>query len=195
MELITNLEKGLDIIEPFLKQHDFGSKGYENFKGSAGHFTFVKYINGHKKFHLGYHFSIGHVIYQFDNISVSHDFYLNKLGFAEKKKFNDTQTDDKLLAFSYLLHDFNFLVDDFFKGECLRLKEISILQGNIIAEYDKKARDGYNLEFDRLRIEQARHEFRSKNFKKSLEIYNTIEYKELMNALDEKLIEFCLRKI
>jgi len=195
MELLANLEKGLEVIEPFLKQHDFGFKDYENYKGSSGRFTFVKYKNGLKEFHLGYHFSIGHVVYQFDDLAVSHDFYLNKLGFADKKMFNDTQTDDKLLAFSNILHDFNFLVDDFFKGECIRLKEISRLQENIIAEYDKKARDGYNLEFDKLRIEKARQEFRSKNFKKSLEIYRSIEYKELMNTLDEKLIEFCLRQI
>jgi hypothetical protein len=87
------------------------------------------------------------------------------------------------------------LVDDFFKGECIRLKEISRLQENIIAEYDKKAPDDYNLEFDKLRIERARQEFRSKNFSQSLEIYRSIEYKELMNALDEKLIEFCTRQI
>jgi hypothetical protein len=195
MDLLTNLEKGLEVIEPFLNQHDFGFKDYENFKSSSGHFTFVKYVKGQKEFHLGYHFSIGHVVYQFEDLAVSHDFYLSKLGFADKKMFSDTQTDDKLLAFSYILHDFNFLVDDFFEGECTRLKEISRLQENIIAEYDKKARDGYNLEFDKLRIEKARQEFRSKNFKKSLEIYRSIEYKELMNILDEKLIEFCLRQI
>jgi hypothetical protein len=140
MELLANLEKGLEVIEPFLKQHDFGFKEYENYKGSSGRFTFVKYKNGLKEFHLGYHFSIGHVVYQFDDFAVSHDFYLNKLGFADNKMFNGTQTDDKLLAFSDILHDFNFLVDDFFKGECIRLKEISRLQENIIAEYDKKAR-------------------------------------------------------
>lgn len=195
MELLVNLEKGLEVIEPFLRRHDFGFKDYENFKDSNGHFTFVKYKNGVKEFHLGYHFSIGHIVYQFEDLAVSHDFYLNNLGFADKKMFNETQTDDKLLAFSNILHDFNFLVDDFFKGGCARLKEISRLHENIIAEYDKKARAGYNLEFDKLRIEKARQEFKSKNFKKSLEIYRSIEYKELMNTLDEKLIEFCVRQI
>ena len=195
MELIASLEKGLDIIEPFLKRHDFGFRDYENFKSSSGRFTFVKYKNGLKEFHLGYHFSIGHVVYQFDKFEVSHDFYLNQLGFADKKLFNDIQTDDKLLAFSNILHDFNFLVDDFFKGECIRLKEISNLKENFIAEYDKKAREGYNMEFDKLRIEKARQEFRIKNFHKSIEIYRSIDYKELMNELDKKIIEFCLRHI
>ena len=195
MELLANLEKGLDVIEPFLKKYDFGFKDYENYTGSRGRFTYVKYKNGPKEFHLGYHFSIGHVVYQFENCAESHHFYLNKLGFADKKLFNDIQTANKLLAFSNIRQDFNYLVDDFFKGECIRLKEISKLQDNIIAEYDKKARDGYNLEFDKLRIEKARQEFSNKKFQKSLEIYRSIDYKELMNELDEKLIEFCLHHI
>jgi len=195
MELLANLEKGLEVIEPFLKRHDFGFKDFENFKGPSGRFTFVKYKNGLKEFHLGYDFSIRHVVYQFDSFTVSHHFYLNKLGFEDKKMFNDTQTDDGLFAFSSILHDFIFLVDDFFKGECIRLKEISRFRENIIAEYDKKLPDDYNLELDKLRIEKARQEFKSKNFQKSLEIYRSIEFKELMNALDEKLIEFCTRQI
>jgi len=195
MELLADLEKGLEVIEPFLERYDFGYKEYDNFKGSRGRFTFVKYKNGPKEFHLGYHFSVGHVIYQFDKYAVSHDFYLKKLGFTNKKQFNEVQTDDKLLAFSHILHDFDFLTVDFFTGDCTRLKEISILQENIIAEYDKKARDGYNIEFDELRIQQARQEFKNKNFKKSIEIYRSIDYKELMNELDKKIIEFSLRNI
>jgi len=193
MELLASLEKGLDIIEPFLKRHDFEYKNYENYKVANDRFTFVSYKNGLKEFHLGYDFSVGHVVYQFDDFAISHHFYLNKLGFADKKMFNNIQTDDKLLAFLNILHDFNFLVDDFFEGECIRLKEISKLQDNIIAQYDKKARDGYNIEFDKLKIEKARQEFKCKNFPKSLEIYRSVEYKESMNELDEKVIEFCLR--
>jgi hypothetical protein len=75
------------------------------------------------------------------------------------------------------------------------LKEISKLQENILSEYDKKDRAGFNIEFDKMRIEQARQEFRSKNFKKSLEIYSSIEFKETINELDEKVIEFCLRHV
>lgn len=195
MELLASLDKGLEILEPFLNQYDFRVKEYENFKDSNSRFTFVKYKNEFKEFHLGYHFSIGHVVYKCDNLAVSHDFYLNRLGFANKKLFKDVQTEDKLLAFSYILHDFNFLIDDFFKGECNRLKEYSKLQDNIIAEYDKKARDGYKIEFEKLRIEKARHEFRSKNFKNSIEIYKSIDCKELLNALDEQIIEYCMRHI
>lgn len=193
MQISTDLTKGLEILDPFLKQHNFGFDNYENFKGSSGQFTLAKYKNKCKEFILGYDFSIGQVIYQFENLSVSHDFYLDKLGYTEKKKFQDVQTNDKLLSFTHLLYDFELLVDDFFEGECIRLKEIARLQDNIIAEYDKKAREGYNLEFDKIRIEKARQEFRLKNFKKSFEIYRSVEYKNLINDLDHKIIEYCER--
>jgi hypothetical protein len=71
------------------------------------------------------------------------------------------------------------------------LKEIARLQGNIIKEYDKKARDGYNIEFDKLRIEKARQEFRIKNFKKCIELYRSVESVNLINDLDRRIIEFC----
>ncbi len=122
MEQLADLAKGLEIIDPFLRHHDFEFDIYENFKDAGGHFTFVKYKNERKKFILGYHFSIGQVIYQFDNLQLSHDLYLDKLGFADKKQFQDIQTDDKFLGFRNILYDFQFLVDDFFKGKCLRLK-------------------------------------------------------------------------
>jgi hypothetical protein len=191
MQISTDLAKGLEIIEPFLKQHDFKFKNQEDFKSSNSHFLLTRYQNDRKEFILGYHYSIGQVVYQFDDLAVSHDFYLDKLGFAKKKKFQDIQTNDKVLAFENLQHDFHFLVDDFFAGECARLKEIAQLHDNIIKEYDKKAREGYNIEFNKLRIDKARQEFRIKNFKKSLELYKSVETANLINDLYSRIIEFC----
>ena len=195
MQISTDLTKGLEILEPFLKVHDFEFKNQEDFKSPTSHFLLTKYQKDRKEFILGYHCSIGQVVYQFDNLAVSHDFYLDKLGLAKKKQFQDIQTSDKLLPFENILHDFNFLVDDFFAGECNRLKEIARLHDNIINEYDKKAREGYNIEFDKLRIDKARQEFRIKNFKKSLELYRSIEYVNLINDLDKNIIAFCERNI
>jgi len=195
MQPLTDLTNGLKILEPFLTQYDFGFENYENFKGSSGQFTLAKYKNASKEFILGYAFSIGQIVYQYDNFAVSHDFYLDKLGYAYKKNFQDFQTSDKLLSFTQILYDFEFLVDDFFEGECIRLKEIARLQDNIITEYDKKAREGYNVEFDKLRIEKARQEFRKKNFKKSVEIYKSVEYNKLINDLDKNIIAYCERHI
>ncbi|HEY5536103.1 MAG TPA: hypothetical protein VIL99_14350 [Ignavibacteria bacterium] len=190
-EPIAGLEQGIEILDPFLKQHDFRFHGFEDIKGSGRHFTLAKFKNERKEFILGYHFSVGQIVYQFDKLSVGHDFYLDKLGFGDKRKFVDIQTEDKLLPFQHILSDFDYLVEDFFRGECQRLKEYSRLQDNIIKEYDQKAREGYNRQFDELRIEQARAEFKNKNFKKSIELYMSIDFKSLMNDLDGKIIEFC----
>lgn len=195
MQISSDLAKGLEIIEPFLKQHDFKFKSQEDFKSPTSHFLLTKYQKERKEFILGYHCSIGQIVYQFDNLAVSHDFYIDNLGFAKEKQFQDIQTKYKFLAFENLLHDFNFLVDDFFAGECIRLKEIAILQDNIIKEYDKKAREGYNIEFDKLRIDKAREEFKNKNFKKSIKLYRSVESVDLINDLDRRIIEFCESKI
>ena len=195
MQVSSDLTKGLKIIEPFLKQHDFEFKNQEDFKSPTSYFLLTKYQKGRREFILGYHCSIGQVVYQYDKFAVSHDFYLDKLGFSKEKQFQDIQTEYKFLAFENLLHDFNFLVDDFFAGECIRLKEIAILQDNIIKEYDKKARNGYNIEFDKLRIDKARQEFKNKNYKKCLELYRSVESVDLINDLDRRIIEFGENKI
>ena len=190
MELLTEMKNGLQVLEPFLKQYDFDFDSFENFKASSGQFTMAKYRNKSKEFILGYDFSIGQVVYQFNKLSVGHVFYLDHLGYTNQKKFTDVHREDKLISFKYLRHDFDFLIDDFFKGECIRLKEIAVLKDNIILEYDKVARREFNQPYDILRIEKARNEFRMKNFKKCLEIYERVSCKELMNNLDIKIVEY-----
>jgi hypothetical protein len=192
MQLLSDMTKGLEILEPFLKEHDFEFDNFENFRASSGRFTLAKYKNHPKEFILGYDFSIGQVVYQFEHLAVSHDFYLDHLGYTNQKKFKDIPTEDKLLSFKYLRHDFEFLVEDFFQGECIKLKEISTLQDNIITEYGKNVRREFNLPFDKIRIEKARQDFRNKEFKKCLAGYENVVNKELMNDLDVKLIEFSI---
>jgi len=195
LEPIADLEKGIEILEPFLKLYDFDFKGFEDFRGEGRHLTLAKFKNERKEFILGYHFSVGQIVYQFDKLSVSHDFYFDKLGFGNKKNFQDVQTENKLLAFRHILSDFEYLIEDFFEGECIRLQTYSKLKDNIIKEYDQKAREKYNSQFYELRILEARSEFINKNYKKSIELYMSIDYKCLMNDLDGQLIEFCKKHL
>ena len=195
LEPLADLEQGIEILDPFLKKHDFGFNGFEDFRGAGRHLTLAKFKNKRREFILGYRFSVGQIVYQFDKLSVSHDFYLDKLGFGSKKKFEGVQTEDKLLPFKYILSDFDYLVDDFFEGECIRLQAYSKLQDNIIKEYDQRARKRYNSQFYKLRILEARSEFINKNYKKSIEIYTSIDIKCLLNDLDGKIIEFCKKHL
>ena len=194
LEPLANLEKGIEILEPFLKLYDFDFKGFEDFRGEGRYFTLAKFKNKRKEFILGYHFSVGQIVYQFDKLSVGHDFYLDKLGFGNKKKFEDVQTEYKLLPFQYILYDFEYLIEDFFEGKCIRLQAYSKLKDNIINEYDQKARERYNSQFYELRILEARSEFINKNFKKSMELYMSIDFKNILNDLDGKIIEFCKKQ-
>lgn len=191
MQPLKDLVKGLDVLDDFLTQHGFEFENYENGHGSGGQFTVATFVNGRKKFILSYHSSIGQVVYQFDNATVCHDFYIDQLGLADKKKLPDFHTLDKLLAFTHLLHDFDFLTEDFFDGECQSLKAFSKLQDNVISEYAGKAREEYNGQLDNARIEEARQKFKSKDFKSSLEIYRSVELRSLLNDLDGRLIKYC----
>jgi len=191
MQPLIDLVRGLDVIDDFLTQHGFEFENYENGLGSGGQFTVATFKSGRKKFILNYRSSIGQVVYQFDNHTVCHDFYLDLLGLADKKKLPDFHSEDKLLAFTHLLHDFEFLTEDFFDGECQKLTVFSKLQDNVISEYGGKAREEYYLQLDKNRIEEARQKFKNKDFKGSIEIFETVEIRSLMNDLDKRLISYC----
>jgi hypothetical protein len=75
------------------------STNIENGRGSGGQFTIATYKKGHKKFIIGYRFSIGELGYPFNHFKVGHTFYLDHLGLADKKQFPGFQSDDKVLAF------------------------------------------------------------------------------------------------
>ncbi len=193
MEPLIDLTKGLEILEPFLGRHGFTLDNYENGKGSGGQFTVATFKNGLKSFIIGYRFSIGELGYQFDNFQVGHTFYLDHLGLADKKQFPDFQSDDKLLAFRHILHDLDYLVGDFFEGSCDKLVEAAKLQEKFVKDHNEEAQQDYNNHFDLMKIDRARHKFKEKDYKGTLDIYTTVEHKTLLNDLDKKTIEYCKR--
>lgn len=195
MQLIKDLSIGLETIEPFLRGYGFELDKYEIEKNSDGHFALATYKNESKKFIIDYSFSIGQTLYQYDNSIASHPFYLDHLGFADKKQHKDFQSDDQLAEFKHILHDFEYLTDDFFKGECNQLKKIAELQDNIITEIDRKVRKETSLRIDSFKIEKARQQFRNREYKKCLDIYRFVDNKNLLIELDNKIIEYCKRNL
>jgi hypothetical protein len=193
MEPLKDLTKGLEILVPFLGRHGFTLDNYENGKGSGGQFTVATFKNGRKSFIIGYRFSIGELGYQFDNYQVGHTFYVDHLGLADKRQFPDFQSDDKLLAFRHILHDLDYLVGDFFEGSCDKLVEAAKLQEKFVKDHNEKAQQDYNNHFDLMKIDRARHKFKEKDYKGTLDIYKTVEHKTLLNDLDKKTIEYCKR--
>jgi len=110
-----------------------------------------------------------------------------------KKKLPDFHSQDKLLAFRNLLNDFELLEEDFFDGECHKLIAFSKLQENVVSGYGGKMRVEFDLQLDKVRIEEARQKFRIKDFKGSLENYRREEMRSLMNDLDNRLIGYAER--
>ncbi|GAB2801134.1 hypothetical protein GCM10027275_54000 [Rhabdobacter roseus] len=193
MQPLPELVNGLEVLKPLLLNFGFSLDNYESGKGSGGKFTRATFAKDNKKFIIGYRYSVGYVVYECDKLQVSHDFYLDGLGFAEQKQFPDFQSDDKLLAFRYILHDLEFLVDDFFLGGCSILKVLARQQKEMIEEYNRKAQEEYKYQVDRRYINKARQEFKSKNYKNCLDYYCMVQYGEILSNYDRKAIEYCKR--
>jgi hypothetical protein len=195
MQLLTELTKGLETIEPFLKEYGFEFDNYQIDNGLNKHYTIATFSNERKVIHFDYRFAIGQVLYQFDDSIVSHPFYLDQLGFADRIHHKGFLLENKIESFKNILKDFEYLVDDFFEGECNKLKEIAKLQDTIISEREWKIRKENSIRYDNIRIEKARQVFRNKEFKKCQDIYNAVVNKKLLLELDSKIIAFSKRHV
>ncbi|MHB8401634.1 MAG: hypothetical protein ACYDCN_06435, partial [Bacteroidia bacterium] len=111
--------------------------------------------------------------------------------FAKDKNFINFEEEDNLSAFTDILHDFEFLIEDFFKGECIKLQEFAKMHDKILTEYNTKAHQEFSVHFDTLKIKTAKQAYLKKELKKCLGIYKKVENKYLMNDIDEKIIEHC----
>lgn len=195
MPLSDDIKKGLDILTPFLSTHDFELDNFLSGKDLDDDYAIVSFKKDRKKFIIDYRFSIGQALYKFDNSIISHPFYLNKLGFENKIWHKDFLSDQRLEGFKQILHDFEFVVDDFFKGECNKLKEFAELEKSITLELDRNILIERAIRIDKVIIEKARQQFRIKDLKTCLDSYNLVENVNLISDLDNKIIEYCKRNL
>lgn len=195
MPLPDDIKKGLEILTPFLTTHDFELDNFLSGKDMDEDFAIVSFKKERKKFIIDYRFSIGQALYKFDDSIISHPFYLNQLGFENKVWHKDFLSDDRLEAFKQILHDFEFVVDDFFKGECNKLKEFAQLEKSVTTELDRNILIERAIRIDKVVIEKARQEFRIKELKTCLDTYSLVENVNLIVDLDKKIIEYCKRNL
>ena len=183
--------EGLKIIEPFL--HDYGFK-LDNMKtqnSSGGQFTNAIFINGRKKFIIGYRYSVGLLDYQFDNSIVMHNFYLDGLGYSDRRQFPKFQNEDAKSSFKHILSDFEYLKGDFFVGQCIELKRIAILQVKYYKEEQEKRYAAEKLKNDKKLVDNARQQFKIKNYRGCIDIYRTASDSYVMTEFDNKTLQRC----
>ena len=195
MPVPKDLKKRLEILTPFLTTHDFELDSFLSGKDLDDDFAIVSFKKERKQFIIDYRFSIGQALYKFDNSIISHPFYLNQLGFENKIWHEDFLSDERLEGFRQILRDFEFVVDDFFKGECHKLKEFAKLEKSVTSELDRNIFTERAIRFNKIVIEKARQEFRSKKYKMCLDTYNLVENINLLLDLDRKIIEYCKRNL
>lgn len=195
MPLPDDIKKGLEILTPFLTTHDFELDNFLSGKDLDDDFAIVSFKKDRKKFIIDYRFSIGQALYKFDESIISHPFYLNQLGFENKIWHKDFLSDQRLEAFKQILHDFEFVVDDFFKGECNKLKQFAELEKSVTSDLDRNILIERGVRIDKVVIEKARQEFRIKEFKTCLDTYSLVENVNLFLDLDKKIVEYCKRNL
>ena len=201
----VNLKNGIKILDPFLKEYGFELYSYEKTEDWRNLFAIATYKNKTKEFIVKHLHPIGQVFYKFDKLKIHHNFYLDKLGFKNKKKFINFWDEDfrfgglqkkkkwneDVNAFTNILYDFDFLIIDFFEGECIKLKEFSKLYNKTIIDYNTEAHEDFSEHFDSLKIKTAKEAYNKKELKKCLDIYKKVENKQLLNAADKKILEYC----
>ncbi|HEV8081963.1 MAG TPA: hypothetical protein VGP55_02120 [Chitinophagaceae bacterium] len=182
---------GLKILEPFLFQHGFKLDYMKTQQSSGGQFTNAAYINGKKKFIIGYRYSVGLLDYQFENSTVMHNFYLDGLGYADKKQYPDFQNEDLQSSFRHILADFEYLKDDFFIGHCIELKKIAISQIKYYEELQAKLYADEELKSNKEIIDKARQQFKVKNYKACIDFYKTVSKNYVLTEFDKRTLQHC----
>jgi hypothetical protein len=195
MNPLPELINGLRLLEPFLTRHGFTLDTYENGQGSGGQFTRATYKKADRKFVISYRYSIGELYYQFEDLAVGHDFYLKQLGHGDKMKFPDFQSEDRLETFRNVLHDFDLIRSDFFEGDCKELKRIEELQKKHIDNLQRQSQINGHDEGDLRKIQKAREKFKTKDYKESLDIYRTIDNKNVLSDFDLRTMYFCKQRV
>lgn len=195
MQPLKELTDGLDILHPFLSSYGFQLEGYENGMGSGGQFTNAHFHNGRKKFIIGYRYSVGVLQYGCEDFKVSHEFYLDHLGFAAQKQFPDFQSGDKILAFQHILHDLDLLVSDFFMGDCSLLKEAAVLEGIFQQQNNEMLQREFQISLAGNNIGKARQAFKEKDFAACLSHYHRMEGQGAFSALDLRIIDYCADRL
>lgn len=182
---------GLKILEPFLINYGFKLDNMETHQGSGGQFTNATYINGKKKFIIGYRYSVGRLDYHFDKSVAMHNFFLDGLGYADKMQYPNSQSEDLQTSFKHILADFKYLKDDFFLGQCVELKKIAVLQIKYYEELQTKLYAEEELKNIKKIIDKARQQFKLKNYKSCTEIYNTVSKSYVLTEFDKTTLQRC----
>lgn len=170
----SNFIEGLKILEPLLFNYGFKLETMETQQSSGGQFTNATYINGKKKFIIGYRFSVGRLDYHFDHSVVMHNFYLDELGYADKRQYSNSQSEDLETSFKHILADFEYLKNDFFVGQCEELKKAAIAQIKYYEVLQAKLYVEEELKNDKIIIGKARQQFKAHNYKSCIDIYKTV---------------------
>jgi hypothetical protein len=190
------LIKGANILSNYLKPLGFNISLIEKGAGSGGPFAHGKFTCGDRELDFHFQHSLGLVSYKIDNLVLGHEAYIKLLGFYGKNKYpNFSKNYEK--AFYALRYDLQNFLNDFTENnaEIVRQKKIYIIEEiekekTLINNSNKKIYSG-----DKKIIEQARFEFKCRNYLIVNDLRKKIQHPELMTAVEKKLFDTNFNKL
>lgn len=184
------LINGAKILSSYLDSLDFRFKLIETGHGSGGDFAHGQFINDDKTIDLHFRLSLGLVTYKIDDLSLSHEDYIDLVGKHGQNKYPNF-SNDPLDAFHCLALDLKDLLNDFTENNAVvfrqkakdKIKDLNKNQ-DLKNNANKKVYSG-----DQRIIDQIRTEFKNGNYLQVDKLKSQIKNPELLTATEIRLFE------
>lgn len=187
------LRTGSEILESVMKPHGFNFVEGLSDRSNYGDFAQGDFVRGDRRLELHFRHSLGLVSYHIGSLSATHEPYMREV-------FGDNGThrypgfsDDPLDGFRYLAHDIENFAADFLSGNGELLARAAVKEAE-----EKRAQQIVDMAHavgDTKKREDARQVFRENNFKRVVELLESLAYPELMTEAERKYFEISKRKI
>lgn len=197
MKLPNEFEKDIGILEPFIFRYRFSLAELKTTKGSSGVFTKATYVNDRKKIIICIRSGdkLDQLDYQFGDYKVMHGFYLDEICRPDDRRYGYTQIGfekvDLLDHLKKILGEFEYLIRDFFVGQCTYLKRAAEFQSLFYKELNEKGRAEEELKIDRSIIAKARQQFKDRNYQCCIDIYKTLSKNYVLTEFDKLTLQRC----
>jgi len=190
MDPEQTLLAGADILSTYLVPLGFRFELSGTGNGSGGSFAYGCFINDDRVIEMHFRYSLGLISYRVGGWSLSHEQYIDLLGRHGENKYPG-YSEDPLEAFSDLLYDLKYLLNDFTENNATLF--CSKAPGKIAElEREREIRQLEDMKHytgDMANIIKAREEFYHGNYDKVALIRQQLRHPELLTPVEEKLFE------
>jgi len=182
---------GAAILEPVLSPHGFRFEFRDEGKGAGGFFAWAEFVRGDRRLEFHYRFSLGLVTYHALGKKASHEAYMKELGRWRNNRYPGFSF-GYLDGFHDLAHDLGY-ADDFLSGDAHILVQAAENEATCDAQKSQQLMMSYTG--DTRCLEELRSLFQEKRYAEVIALADKIQYPELMNESQRRMIEMARRRV